>query len=467
MINTAEFAETFRRELDEGLVPARVLNDPELYSLERDRLFPRVWSFIGHESEISKPGDYALRYIGEDPFVFVRDEHGEIHVLFNACRHRGTQICRAETGNTSHFRCPYHGWTYDNAGNLVGMPAAKDTAIGLDRSQWGLIEAAQVDTYGGMVFACLDPEAPSLAEYLGDTAYYLDMLFELNDFEVVGAPHRWIMDANWKSGAENFGGDDYHLLYLHRSMFDVGAIQIPFHANMIGHHVLTGNGHALDLSIAENPDELAFWGFPEEITSKYDRSRLDPAQFNLAQRSRVFVGTVFPNLSFIAIPLTGSPRKQAPTGFVNLRLWQPRGSGRMELWNWVLVPKDASPDFRHASYQASMQTFSASGLFDQDDSEPWQSMARTGASTFARQQNMRLNYQMGLNVGTAQYVEDWPGPGLVSAHRYEDGAARAIYERWLEYLTSEAYPPSSGPPELPAERAATTASADVANRGSR
>jgi phenylpropionate dioxygenase-like ring-hydroxylating dioxygenase large terminal subunit len=468
MTDIPTFAEEMRKGLAEGLIPARVLNDPDLYDLEREKLFPRVWNFIGHVTEIPKPGDYALRYIGEDPFIFVRDEHEEIHVLFNACRHRGTQICRAEAGNTSHFRCPYHGWTYANSGDLVGMPAAKDTANGLDKSQWGLLEAAQVDTYAGMVFACLDPDAPGLAEYLGDTTYYLDMLFKLNDdLEVVGVPHRWIMDANWKSGAENFAGDDYHLLYLHRSMFDVGAIQIPFHANMIGHHVLPGNGHALDLSIAENPEELAFWGFPEEITSKYDPDVLEPAQFNLAQRSRVLVGTVFPNLSFIAIPLTGSPKTQAPTAFVNLRLWQPKGPGRMELWNWVLVPKGASEEFRHASYQASMQTFSASGLFDQDDSEPWQSMARTGQSVYARQRDMQLNYQMGLSVGTAQYVEDWPGPGLVSAHRYEDGAARVIYERWLDYLTSEEYPASTGTPDAPAGRTVATASSETAGRGDR
>jgi hypothetical protein len=124
----------------------------------------------------------------------------------------------------------------------------------------------------------------------------------------------------------------------------------------------------------------------------------------------------------------------------------------MELWNWVLVSKSASPEFREASYKASMQTFSASGLFDQDDSEPWQSMARTAGSEFARKSGFHFHYQMGLTVGTAQFLEDWPGPGLVSAHRYEDGAHRVIYERWLDYLTSEGYPDPVGPPAAPADR---------------
>jgi phenylpropionate dioxygenase-like ring-hydroxylating dioxygenase large terminal subunit len=435
------FFSQMEESLAEGLVPARILNDPELYELERERLFARVWTFIGHESEIPSPGDYALRYIGEDAFIFVRDEEGGIRVLFNACRHRGTQVCRAEKGNASHFRCPYHGWVYKNTGDLVGMPSSRETAEGLDRSRWGLLSAPRVDSYRGLVFACLDPDAPSLEDYLGGMKYYLDMLFVLNDdLEVVGEAQRWDMAANWKSGAENFGGDDYHLIYLHRSMFEVGVIQIPFHANMLGNHIQPGNGHALAVSIAEDPETLAFWGFPEEITSRYDSTGLSPAQYDIAKRSRVLVSTVFPNFSVLAIPLTGNPHTEKPTTFVMLRLWQPSGPGRMQIWNWMMVPKSASPEFREASFRAGMGTFASSGLFDQDDAEPWQSMARTGGSTFARKTGFKLNYQQGLSIGTAKPVEDWPGPGVVFDHRYEEGVQRTIYERWLQYMQSDTYP---------------------------
>jgi phenylpropionate dioxygenase-like ring-hydroxylating dioxygenase large terminal subunit len=444
-----DFFADMAASLEQGLVPARSLNDPELYALERERLWARAWNFVGHESEIPSPGDYAMRYVGEDPFIFSRDEHGQVHVLFNACRHRGTQICRVEKGNTSHFRCPYHGWTYKNSGELVGMPAVKDTASGLDKSQWGLIPAPRVARYHGLVFASLDEDAPSFEEYLGDMKYYLDIVFELNDgLEVMGEPSRWTQEANWKSGAENFAGDDYHLVYLHRSMFEVDVIQIPFAANMLGHHVLPGNGHALAISVAENPEALAYWGYPEEVTSKYDLERLSPKQQDLAKRSRVFVATIFPNLSILAIPLTGNPHKDPPTAFVCLRLWQPKGPAAMELWNWILVPKDASPEFKQKSYRAGMGTFASSGLFDQDDSEPWQSIARTGGSSFARKINLKLNYQMGLGIGSARQIEDWPGPGLVFDHRYEEANQRVIFERWLQYLSSERYPPLTGAPTL-------------------
>jgi phenylpropionate dioxygenase-like ring-hydroxylating dioxygenase large terminal subunit len=448
----AKFGEFFAEMadlLEQGLIPARVLNDPELYALEKERLFARAWSFIGHESEIPEPGDYALRYIGEDPFIFSRDEVGEIHVLFNACRHRGTQVCRVERGNTSHFRCPYHGWTYDNSGALIGMPAARDASTGLDLTKWGLLEAPKMANFHGMVFACLDDDAPSFDEYLGDMKYYLDMFFELNDnMEVMGDPTRWTQAANWKSGAENFAGDDYHLIYLHRSMFEVDVIQIPFAANMLGHHVLPGNGHAIAVSVAEHPEELAYWGYPPEVTSKYDLSRLTDTQRDLAQRSRVLLGTVFPNLSMLTVPLTGNPHKNEPTAFTCLRLWQPRGPATMEIWNWILVPKDASPEFRMASYKAGMATFASGGLFDQDDAEPWQSIARTGGSTFARKAGMEFNYQQGLGIGSARAIEGFPGPGLVFDHRYEEGNQRVIFERWLEYVSSAEYPAMTGAPTL-------------------
>jgi phenylpropionate dioxygenase-like ring-hydroxylating dioxygenase large terminal subunit len=425
---------------------------------KKERVFTRTWSFVGHESEIPEPGDYALRYIGDDPFIFARDEHREVRVLFNACRHRGTQVCRVERGNTSHFRCPYHGWTFKNTGEFVGMPAMKDTSQGMDKSQWGLIPAPQVTSYCGLVFACLDEDAPPFEEYLDDARYYFDLFFRLNDLEVVGAPHRWVMNANWKAGAENFGGDDYHLLFLHRSMFDVGAIQIPFSANILGHHILPGNGHTFVSSIAENPDEMAFWGMPREITERYDPSRLpDELQFNLAQRSRVGLGTIFPNTSFLTLPLTGNPAKQEPTWFAVIRQWQPKGPAKMEIWNWVLVPKDASPEFREASYRACMGTFGSSGVFEQDDSDPWTSMARSAGTAFARKQKFLMNYQMGHTIGTARFMTDWTGPGYVSNHRYEEGVHRVIYERWLDFMESpRAYPaPRKGSP-LPADRFITS-----------
>ena len=54
-----------------------------------------------------------------------RDKTGEIHLLQNRCTHRGNLVCDAPKGNSSAFRCPYHGWTFSNTGKLLGYPVLK------------------------------------------------------------------------------------------------------------------------------------------------------------------------------------------------------------------------------------------------------------------------------------------------------------------------------------------------------
>src|SRR5581483_6138497 len=80
---------------DDWTLPSKVFNDAGVHELERERVFGRTWVFLGHESEIEKPGDYCLRYIADDALVLVRDEKGVVRAHFNSCRHRGMQVCRA------------------------------------------------------------------------------------------------------------------------------------------------------------------------------------------------------------------------------------------------------------------------------------------------------------------------------------------------------------------------------------
>lgn len=426
---------------ERGQIPAAIFSDPEIHRLELERVFARAWVFVGHESEIPSPGDYVVRYIGEDPFILVRDEEGRVRVHFDACRHRGTTVCRAEQGNASHFRCPYHGWTYKNTGELIGVPAFKEAYQGLDKSKWGLLQAPHVDSLHGLVFASLDPDAPPLDDYLGDMRWYLDLVFGLSGegMEVVGEPHRWIIDSNWKSGAENFAGDDYHTLFLHKSMWEIGVFQIPAQANMFGYHVQAGNGHSASLSIAPNVDDPGpkFWGYPEEVVAPLTND-LTEQQRDMAHRARVTVGTVFPNLSFLVAPLSTDPKNKPPTAFTSIRQWQPKGPGKMEVWSWCLAWKGVPEEFRDATYKASMGSFSPSGVFEQDDSVPWESIARTAGTVFARKANMQLNYQMGMEgIGTAKPAPEWPGPGVAYAPRYEEGVHRSLYERWLQYMGKE------------------------------
>ncbi len=86
-------------DVRQGMIPAHIYNDKELFELEKERLFSRSWLFVAHESEVPEAGDYVVRRVLEDSFIISRDEKGEVRALFNMCLHRGMQVCRAEMGN--------------------------------------------------------------------------------------------------------------------------------------------------------------------------------------------------------------------------------------------------------------------------------------------------------------------------------------------------------------------------------
>ncbi|HLQ34025.1 MAG TPA: Rieske 2Fe-2S domain-containing protein, partial [Chloroflexota bacterium] len=161
---------------DEGVVSARIFSDPDVYELEIERLFPRTWLFVAHESEIPNSGDFVTRHMGADPVIVSRDAEGKLHVLLNVCRHRGRKVCTEDTGSTTHFRCGYHGWTYSSAGQLTGLPFADAYQGRLDKAQLGLCEAPAIETYHGLIFASWQPRT-SLQEFLGPMAWVLDMMF--------------------------------------------------------------------------------------------------------------------------------------------------------------------------------------------------------------------------------------------------------------------------------------------------
>jgi len=96
--------------------------DPRIFADEIDRIFTRGWVFVGHASEVPRPGDYVTRRLGTQPVIMVRRRDGEVAVLVDRCMHRGTMLCSADRGATKTFACPYHGWTYDLDATLLGVP---------------------------------------------------------------------------------------------------------------------------------------------------------------------------------------------------------------------------------------------------------------------------------------------------------------------------------------------------------
>lgn len=374
---------------ERGLLNRRLLGDPDIYRLEQERIFARCWLFIGHESEIPNPGDFVTRYMGESPIILCRQADRSIGAFLNMCRHRGNRVCRVDKGNSRTFMCSYHGWTFSNEGALVGLPMSEYYGQ-MDRSEWGLIPVSQLDVYKGLIFATFDPEAPSLLQYLGDAAWYLDMLLDRREggTEVTG-PHRWVADANWKSAAENFGGDGYHIAATHGSGRKVGIDTTNSYTRSLGKawHMHAGNGHVVNAW--EQPEEEAGPWFAQPVAAIGDYMRENGAEIEQrlgTARTRLFSptgGTIFPNMSVHWLTYT-------------IRVWHPRGPNKMEIWSWSIFDKAAPPKIKEIALDASLFRFSPSGVFEQDDMDNWAQVSSMAQSVIA--QRHPANYQMNIDL---------------------------------------------------------------------
>src|SRR6202166_3427452 len=105
-----------------GSISREIFIDDGIYAEELEKLFARMWLFVGHASQIKNPGDFFVSRMGEESVILCRDREGKIHVFLNTCRHRGMKVCRYDSGNTGLFTCPYHAWGYSTDGRLVGVP---------------------------------------------------------------------------------------------------------------------------------------------------------------------------------------------------------------------------------------------------------------------------------------------------------------------------------------------------------
>ena len=182
-------------------MPRDTYTSPDIFQLEKERIFARSWLCVGRTSTFAKPGDYQLRTVADESLIMVRDRGGELHAFFNVCRHRGTRLCQETSGQLSEtIQCPYHAWTYALDGRLLGAPHMNEVP-GFDKKDYPLHEAA-IAEWEGFVFVNIakDPEsfekawAPMLKRFAR---------FSLADLKVAHRA-RYEVKANWKLIFQNY-----------------------------------------------------------------------------------------------------------------------------------------------------------------------------------------------------------------------------------------------------------------------
>src|SRR6188508_2627493 len=103
-------------------VPASAYRDPARWQLEMEHVFRRSPLVVALSCDITNPGDYSATEIAGRPIVVMRGDDGVARTFLNICRHRGAAVFDDGCGHGRRFACPYHAWTYDPNGRLVGVP---------------------------------------------------------------------------------------------------------------------------------------------------------------------------------------------------------------------------------------------------------------------------------------------------------------------------------------------------------
>ncbi|MGQ0655882.1 MAG: aromatic ring-hydroxylating oxygenase subunit alpha [Betaproteobacteria bacterium] len=201
-------------------LPPYCYTSAEFHRAEVERMFTKVWNFIGRADRIPKTGEhFSLDYAGV-PLIVVRDRDASVKAFANTCRHRGARIIDGEMldgiASTRGFKCPYHGWVYGLGGELRGCPGMEQT-VGFDKSQYGLVPV-RLETWGGFLFINFDPNAAPLLEQLGD----LPEQYAAYDCESLRVTRIKVHEVacNWKIHIEN-AMEEYHLPSVHGSTLNL------------------------------------------------------------------------------------------------------------------------------------------------------------------------------------------------------------------------------------------------------
>jgi Rieske 2Fe-2S family protein len=251
-------------------IPARYYTDPARFEQEMDAVFRKVPVVAAPSALLDQPRSYRQLTIAGMPVLLTRNKDGVIKAFANVCRHRGMKLCTVEeTEHAPRIVCPYHAWTYDLDGRLIGLPRS-ETFPGLDKSQLGLIELPS-RVAGGLVWIGLNPDdPPDFSTVEGELAEDLDAM-RLGKTYCYGHA-TFDVNANWKLVMDSML-DSYHVTRLHKDSLSQFSVDSENQIDRIGPHIRNA-AHRSNFDrklITRKHDELrwimvfSYIGFPNGI----------------------------------------------------------------------------------------------------------------------------------------------------------------------------------------------------------
>jgi len=204
-------------------LPANLYHSSDVFDLEKQHIFHRHWWMVGTANDVQDIGNYFATNLLGHSIIIVRNQDKKLNGFHNICRHRAGPLAHAGKGSCKRLTCLYHAWRYDLDGNLLSTPGLKPDQD-IDYNKFALIPI-RVEIWNDILFACLDENAPTLTEWLGDIVSIAKTFPKNQDMTPSGEITKQ-GNVNWKTYGDN-SCEGYHVGMVHTSLREaVGGTEI-------------------------------------------------------------------------------------------------------------------------------------------------------------------------------------------------------------------------------------------------
>ncbi len=406
-----------------------IFTNADLYELEMKYIFESNWVYLAHESQVPNNNDYYTTSIGRQPIVITRDKAGELHAVINACAHKGAMLCRRKHGNKGSFTCPFHGWTFSNAGKLLKVKDEKTTEYPVQFNQQGshdLRKVARFQNYRGFLFGSLNENVMPLEDYLGETKIIIDQIVSQasDGLEVLRGNSSYIYDGNWKMQMEN-GCDGYHVSTVHwnyaatmgrRKLEGTKAVDANGWSKSVAGVYGFEHGHILLWTNTMNPEVRPVYEHREEIAARVGE---DKAKYIVNQTRNL---CLYPNVFLM---------DQFST---QIRVVRPISVDKTEVSIFCFAPKGESAESRATRIRQYEDFFNVSGMGTSDDLEEFRACQAGYAGTTSMWNDMSRGAPLWVHGPDANAKGMGLNP-LISGERSEDEGLFVVqHEYWMRVM---------------------------------
>ena len=298
-------------------LPAEYYTSVEYFDREMESLFQRMWFCAGREEQIAGAGRYFLRELAGESIIVTRGAGGRVRAFHNVCRHRGTKLCtELDGGFGGSIQCPYHAWTYDLDGRLIGAPHM-DEVPHFSKDDYPL-HHVHAEAWDGHIFLNVAASPQPLAEQLDD----LPAKFAPWRMQDLRLGHRTTYDvrANWKLIVQNYN-ECLHCPNLHPAL------------NKLSHY-LSGENEPLRPTYMGGRMDLRPGVETLSVDGLCKRSFLPGLSSDDVRR--VYYYAIFPNMLL----------SLHPDYMMVHTLWPVAADRTINVCEWHFLPSDlARPDF--------------------------------------------------------------------------------------------------------------------------